>query len=430
MLQPPAANEFVRAQLDRWGWCPFDIENFVSRFSAPTAFYLMLLPRFYRENNTRNPCGRDSCTSKRCATNFIDTRNYQTQHDIGCDHAGAAPPRHAGYCRERRHTDSESRAEPAEKAAESGALTMISHWMRRSWTLLEASLARKLIVHFLGGSISISADAIRNLDPAKCSMKLTDPKTKRGLPEIREKDIVIRELSSMYWDMPFAGRTSPPLSYIWNYERNMEQGTGPIYQPRLYQFCLVWNSLVSRVTSDAKDKIIIFGVLLDFSAQELLALDLNPDGSRTPGAPEATKAIFHKQTYLPVGILSDYSERFVGADDESNRWIPRVIEGPKLNYADGAMIQRNSALELPEVWAYFLPAGSPRMQTFALRDEESGQRFKVSMKESAADRSLSLESYGTSDSILIFRQNIKRIFMEGGHNRSAFRRCGGSGRDG
>lgn len=183
---------------------------------------------------------------------------------------------------------------------------LISSWNSRYWCTQEFSLARRQAIQFEDGPLEWI-----DMKTSKRALQVNNNVNKF---QISPRD---RLFSSLLHIMPVFIPSA--VGVYAEYEE--------LDESRCIQFATVWNNLLGRTSSKAKDLHCVMANLLDYSAKEVL--DLPPL--------ERTKAIIRSHNTLPLDILfciiPDISnpDAELSRDIDGYRWISQLPTGSPLH---------------------------------------------------------------------------------------------------
>ncbi|KAI4196610.1 MAG: hypothetical protein LQ350_006433 [Teloschistes chrysophthalmus] len=193
-----------------------------------------------------------------------------------------------------------------------------STWLTRSWTLQEARLSRAWFAQFADGLYNPNSRANGALDFRLYSDWIVNRSDAQELES---------EMISWYHGMPAVRQTD----VIANQSRDL------LSDPT-NSFMKMWNQLCSRSTSKPEDIHGIMANILDFSAEEVLALPLQ----------DRMKAILRAHGSLPASLIYNNGRKL---RDPTCRWVPLYPEQLELNDIGGSLRQTKDGFLLDQTQA-------------------------------------------------------------------------------
>ena len=161
-----------------------------------------------------------------------------------------------------------------------------SAWMGRHWTMQESYLTQNLSMAMKDGFFH-----------AKKKTPISSVAVVLSLEQELHESTVMNSVGN--------------LDHLETNEEKKEHGLSG----RDIQLMRAWNALLGRSTSQPEDVIGIYANLLDFDAQEILALSVSPE--------ERIKAIFSAQDTMPLALLFSQSSR-IQSRNLFDRWVPNL----------------------------------------------------------------------------------------------------------
>ncbi|KAH7309655.1 hypothetical protein B0I35DRAFT_515077 [Stachybotrys elegans] len=198
-------------------------------------------------------------------------------------------------------------------------------WMRRSWTLHEGALGRRVWFQFMDVAVNcrphersevLCSGGLEVLDLSRTSLPSYLARITRLWPLSRTPlvaEVGLREhpLKAMLRD---SWRTSVYQTLeLLGYGFIKRDWSGRATSEGLFVlFCLIWQELIPRNTTKAEDLPIIFASLLDFKAHEILQVD----------SEHRMLAMLGNIPLIPQELLFNRGARLRPSSKHKNRWVP------------------------------------------------------------------------------------------------------------